>query len=199
MDPEASVDPEYTTQDPDWLPIVNLQTGELLKRLEMPKTIRVSRKKMRALLAEGIEVNVSDQCPKILSFLTLLFLVWQYAKRLSEIRTTEDGQVAAYFHDGSHVTGDCLVAAEGARSVARIKLVGTDAAVIQTVPFLGSRVVFRYPSAEQALSARQLHPVQSMGIHPEGIWAFIAGQLHICNALLLSLTDRGFVRSPRCA
>lgn len=42
----------------DFLPCYNGETGELLYRIHADKPVRVSRKKMRELLREGIDVHV---------------------------------------------------------------------------------------------------------------------------------------------
>ena len=55
---EAQNDPFMVHPDKDTLPIYNGQTGEIMKALPVPRTIRVSRRKMRAFCSQGIEVQV---------------------------------------------------------------------------------------------------------------------------------------------
>jgi hypothetical protein len=56
--PTASVDPFYEPQDPGILPTLNGATGELMKTVPLVKMYRMSRRKFRALCAEGIDVKV---------------------------------------------------------------------------------------------------------------------------------------------
>lgn len=56
----ATADPSYSPPDPDFIPTFNLGTGEHIKDLPLVKVYRVSRRKFRALCAEGIEVQVWD-------------------------------------------------------------------------------------------------------------------------------------------
>lgn len=72
----AAVDPNFDPPDPGILPTWNGQTGELLKNVPLLRMYRVSRRRFRALCAEGIDVQVT------LSFLSgsrladLSFLEW---------------------------------------------------------------------------------------------------------------------------
>lgn len=59
---EAQVDPSYdSAQHPDGyvVPFYNAKTGDHIVDIPMKNAIRVSRRKMRALCAEGINVQVS--------------------------------------------------------------------------------------------------------------------------------------------
>ena len=55
---EAQNDPFLEVPLQDKIPIVNGLTGKLLKALPVPKTIRVSRRKMRAFCTQGLDVQV---------------------------------------------------------------------------------------------------------------------------------------------
>lgn len=55
---EAQTDPHYEAPESDVLPIYNGLTGDLIKNVPIPKTIRYSRRKMRAHLTKGIDVQV---------------------------------------------------------------------------------------------------------------------------------------------
>lgn len=57
---EAQVDPTYDTSNPDGynVPFYNGKTGEHIIGIPMANAIRVSRRKMRALCAEGINIQV---------------------------------------------------------------------------------------------------------------------------------------------
>lgn len=55
---EIQADPSYDPPDDEVLKIYNGLNGELLTELHMPKVMRVSRRKTRAFLCQGIEVHV---------------------------------------------------------------------------------------------------------------------------------------------
>jgi hypothetical protein len=57
---EAQVDPTYDTSNPKGyaVPFYNAKTGEHIVDIPMVNAIRVSRRKMRALCAEGIDIQV---------------------------------------------------------------------------------------------------------------------------------------------
>ena len=56
---EAYNDPFVETPLQDEIPIYNGLTGKIMKALPIPRTIRVSRRKMRAFCSQGIDVQVS--------------------------------------------------------------------------------------------------------------------------------------------
>ncbi|KAM0300741.1 hypothetical protein ACHAPM_006033 [Fusarium culmorum] len=100
--PEAYVDREAIKEGlSSRFPFFDLATGEL--KASTPKApegsrIRVTRKKLRDLLATGIDVE------------------WE--KALKEVMSTEES-VTATFEDGSSVTGCLLVACDGSHSRVR--------------------------------------------------------------------------------
>jgi hypothetical protein len=55
----AANDPYFTPPDPGFLPTWNGATGEHLKDVPLLRMIRCSRRKLRALCAENIDVKVS--------------------------------------------------------------------------------------------------------------------------------------------
>jgi hypothetical protein len=58
---EAQNDPFWEAPEKDTFKIYNGLDGEVLKALPLPRTIRVSRRKMRAFCSQGIDVKVCDQ------------------------------------------------------------------------------------------------------------------------------------------
>ena len=54
---EMMTDPFYGEEDQGY-PFCNGKTGEVLKIVQSDSSLRLSRRKIRALLSEGIEVNV---------------------------------------------------------------------------------------------------------------------------------------------
>ena len=45
----------------DYMPLFNGQTGELIKKIPTPKVIRFSRRKLRAYLSKGIDIEVRSR------------------------------------------------------------------------------------------------------------------------------------------
>lgn len=54
----VAVDPYFEPPDPGIMPTRNAATGELLKDIPLLRMYRVSRRKMRALCAEDIDIQV---------------------------------------------------------------------------------------------------------------------------------------------
>ncbi len=137
------------TQKPDaatGLPIHNGKTGELLMEMAADKPFRVSRKKMRNLFKEGIDV--------------------QYGKQFKGASVGEDGKVHVEFTDGSTVTGDALVGCDGAKSKVRESIVGAEAAQLTD-----SHVsMFNFPhklDAELSKKIRDQNQLFITSIHPD--------------------------------
>lgn len=59
---QMMTDPSYDMHD-DGYPFCNGKTGELLKVVPSDMSLRLSRRKIRAVLSEGIHVNVSPHRP----------------------------------------------------------------------------------------------------------------------------------------
>lgn len=55
---EAKNDPNYATREKDVMPIMNGETGELMREIPIPRAIRVSRRKLRAFCSQEINVEV---------------------------------------------------------------------------------------------------------------------------------------------
>jgi hypothetical protein len=54
---ETLVDPTYSGNDP--IPHINGETGEIMKEVEVPGLVRVSRKKLRTFLTKGQDLDIS--------------------------------------------------------------------------------------------------------------------------------------------
>ena len=57
---EAQTDPHYEAPEAGVVPIYNGLTGDLIKNVPIPKTIRYSRRKMRANLTKGVNIKVTS-------------------------------------------------------------------------------------------------------------------------------------------
>lgn len=74
----AFVNPNRGLSEEDKLTMLNAQTGELLMRMPTPNVIRLARSKFRALVAEGLDIQVS-------TLLTLHDLVLYHLKKEKKI------------------------------------------------------------------------------------------------------------------
>jgi hypothetical protein len=55
---EAQNDPYLEYPPQDILPIYNGLTGDIMKAVPIPKTVRFSRRKLRAFCTEGLDIQV---------------------------------------------------------------------------------------------------------------------------------------------
>ncbi|KIM30786.1 hypothetical protein M408DRAFT_270199 [Serendipita vermifera MAFF 305830] len=133
------------------VPFYNGQTGVFMKEMPMKNSIRVSRRKMRALCAEGIQI--------------------EYGKNISRIETSSDETtVVAYFEDGSTYRGSTLIGADGAKSKVRELIMGAEDAKPSSVDIVLYNVNVCYGDAQKAKAIRAVHPVNHVALHPgEGI------------------------------
>ncbi|KAH9211598.1 hypothetical protein DL95DRAFT_510811 [Leptodontidium sp. 2 PMI_412] len=150
---EAYTDPNHIWKELEYTPWYNSKTGELIHRVPRTDTINISRRRMRKLCAEGIEVN--------------------YGMRFSEVSYTGD-KVTARFSDGSIVQGDLLIGADGVRSVVREKLLGIEKA--KAIPCHGNfaTAIAKYDDPETALRVRSGNWEACIGYHPDGICNMVA-------------------------
>ncbi|KKA18111.1 FAD binding domain-containing protein [Rasamsonia emersonii CBS 393.64] len=103
----VQVDASAPTAENDVVPILNAQSGEQLLAVPVQKFYRLRRSKLRALLAEGVDIR--------------------YGKKLQDITYSEDGRTAtAYFEDGTSASARLIIGADGARSTLRKLLIGPE-------------------------------------------------------------------------
>ena len=115
------------------------QSGEALVVLPPDGVRRVSKRKMRSLLSEGLRV--------------------QYNKRLTSF-TVSDTTVKITFEDGTSTSGTHLVGADGAKSLVRTRLLGNRAA-LTIMPY----TIYNFKTSYTAEQARHLRDTSS-GFHP---------------------------------
>ncbi|MCJ1311570.1 hypothetical protein MMC25_005243 [Agyrium rufum] len=142
---EAQNDPWQVPQDKT-LPIYNGIDGTIMKDVPSPRGTRVSRRKMRALCAEGIDVK--------------------YEHKLSNIVYDEDGSVTAEFENGVKASGSIIVGADGPRSSVRKILIG-EKADVTALDVIHTNVVIRYGDAEKARHVRSAHDEFAVCAHPD--------------------------------
>ncbi|MCJ1443818.1 MAG: hypothetical protein MMC23_004318 [Stictis urceolatum] len=157
---EAQVDPSHEPDSSkDSLPIYNGQTHELLKRVEVPKFYRLSRKRTRSLCAEGISIN--------------------FGKRLTDIETSPASKtVTAIFADSTHGSGTLLIGTDGPRSSVRTHLLGPRAS-LTPLPYTVVRLLATYPDPTTIPHLRNsIDSINGMALHPQGSYAFFSANEH---------------------
>ena len=127
-------------------------SGEILKDLAVPgRLVRVSRRKLRALCMEGVDVKQSHTLQTVTC-------------------NDEDNTVAATFTNGRSYTGTLLVGCDGPRSPTRDYLFNSEPSG-QAKPMQGAvnmPLAVTYADAEIAKFVRsKAHPVWCMAIHPD--------------------------------
>lgn len=119
---------------------------------------RVSRRKLRALCIDGLDI--------------------QWGKTLTEIEYRDDGEegVVARFADGSAYEGDIIVGADGPRSKVRELLLGTEVARSKPLGVVQNTTLVKYGDAKKALHVRSGNPLFYLGYNPDGIVNFVSGK-----------------------
>lgn len=143
---EAYADPGQSIDATTGLPIYNGKTGELIMEMAAEEPCRVSRKKMRNLFAEGIDV--------------------QYGKTVARAEYTESGKIKLEFKDGTSAIGDVLVGCDGAKSTVRENICGSEVAKLTTVPLSMFNFPYKF-DAELAKSIRDMNQLFITSIHPD--------------------------------
>ncbi|MCJ1302892.1 hypothetical protein MMC08_005697 [Hypocenomyce scalaris] len=157
---EAQVDPSYDPSNSAGyaVPFYNGKTGAHIMNIPMTNAIRVSRRKMRALCSEGIEI--------------------QYGKKLVKLTCPEsaDSGVIATFADGSTYTGSICIGTDGAQSNVRQIALGGNEGQAKALNVILYNVNVCYDDAEKALQVRKLHFMNSVALQPDkslSVWTSI--------------------------
>lgn len=148
----VQVDPSQPTAPKDDLNFMNAQSGETMASIPVQNFYRLRRRKLRGLLAEGLDVR--------------------YGKALRAIKYSSDGKRAkAFFEDGSSMSANLIVGTDGARSTLRRLVLGPESGAIRRLPYSAAFVQARF-SPEQARYLRHFHPLYIAGINPAGFFSF---------------------------
>lgn len=170
---EAYADSSLSPDATSGLPVYNGKTGELILEMVGEKPMRVSRKKMRNLFMEGIDV--------------------QYGKSVVSCGVIEDekdennGRVRVTFADGTHALGDAVVGCDGAKSVVRENIVGVEAAQLKVVPLSMFNFTQKFP-AEFSKDLRSRNPLFITSIHPDhGTMFWLSSEVTLISFPLFAL------------
>ncbi|KAI9771637.1 MAG: hypothetical protein M1840_001852 [Geoglossum simile] len=151
--PETQSDQQLDFDTIESFPIHNLQTAEVLKTIPLVTPRRVSRKRWRKLLMEGLDV--------------------QYGKTLRDISYPPEGGVLAHFEDGTTTAGTTLVGVDGSKSATRAHLFGEKAA-LTTLSYVMINAIAHYSPEHTKWITEAMHPFCHMGYHPEGTMFWIS-------------------------
>ncbi|KAM0265650.1 hypothetical protein ACHAQJ_000084 [Trichoderma viride] len=121
-------------------PFFDLDSGEL--KTQTPGAvksarIRVTRERLRRLLAEGIDIE------------------WE--KTLHKFQTNDNGTVSAVFEDGASCTGTLLVACDGGQSRVRRVLFPEESKLLMRLPV-------RTMGVKMLLTAEQVEPIRKLDL-----------------------------------
>jgi 2-polyprenyl-6-methoxyphenol hydroxylase-like FAD-dependent oxidoreductase len=144
---EAAVDPSFdsSAEGGYTVPFYNGKTGEHIISMPMKNAIRVSRRKMRNLCSEGLDIK--------------------YGEKLVSV-THEGSGVTAVFASGATAKGTIVIGTDGPQSTVRNILLGDKAASVPLDVVLYNMNVC-YGDAERALAVRKLHPMNTVALQPD--------------------------------
>ncbi|KAK9422028.1 hypothetical protein SUNI508_05036 [Seiridium unicorne] len=151
---EVQVDPNTPTPELDIAKMLNGATGEVVNELPFPKFYRFLRSRLRALMAEDIDIA--------------------YGKKLSSLSYAEDGaSVTVHYEDGTSEQGRLVIGADGSNSKVRRQLLGPDQAKLKQLP-LNATFINASFTREQALFLRSYHPLVTVIAHPDNMMSMLA-------------------------
>lgn len=172
---EVLCDPYYGDQDLT-LPHYNGKTGEKIFAMPGHKPIRVSRKKLRNFLSDGLDIHVRRDTVFRTAMVVTDALLEQYGKKLSDIKLNASGEgITATFTDGTSASGTLLVGCDGANSVVREVLVGKELARLEELDIQMFNISCAYPT-EVSKHLRTKHPCFKNSYHPDGFMYWLSIQ-----------------------
>jgi hypothetical protein len=168
----AQNDPFWDAPEEDFFNIYNGLDGTVLKALPLPRIVRVSRRKMRALCSQSIDVQVRNKTGKDSQWLTK----GQYGFEVTDVKYSDDGrEVTAIFANGSSVTGSLIIGTDGPRSKVRELLFGPERGAVCPMDIVHTNIAIAYHDSDKARFVRSAHPSASCMVHPN-LMCFIASR-----------------------
>lgn len=141
------VDPQQGIKDTGRFLFLDLATAQPKFVIPPSRRLRINRRKLRALLAEGVEVN--------------------WGRSIAGFENLGDGEgVEVEFQDGTKVKGRLLVGADGSSSRTRRLLLGEEEGKLYQLPVKFMGVTLRMTAA-QAQPLRDIDPLLFQGSHPD--------------------------------
>ncbi|KIW01753.1 uncharacterized protein PV09_06929 [Verruconis gallopava] len=152
--PTISCNPAIPMDAGGKYPIIHGETGKLLAGVPYARGLRVPRSKMRALCAEGIDV--------------------QYGMKLTGVDFDASGVgVTATFNDYEKVKASLIIGTDGPRSTMRIFAMGSEAeASTSKFPIFHTNMTVCYGDAEKAKYLRQEFPTSYLALSENSYHAF---------------------------
>jgi 2-polyprenyl-6-methoxyphenol hydroxylase-like FAD-dependent oxidoreductase len=149
--PAANCNPYLEfTEDVETVPAYNAITGDIIFKLPNPGGRRISRKRLRQVLVEGLDVR--------------------WGKQLEHIESASDTNIARLtFADGEVHEANYVFGADGVASKVRELLIGAAAARPLPSGFTIAMACPKYSDAEKAKYALSLHPVNTLYFHTSGV------------------------------
>jgi flavin-dependent dehydrogenase len=148
--PEALCNPGLNfDEDAELLPVYNGETGALLFKSKVPGARRVSRQRLRALLAQDLD----DGGGSI-----------RWGKQLAGFSEHGgSGPVRLRFEDGSTYDADFVLGTDGSSSRVRELLFnGDEAARVQLSGFMFASAIMQYGDAAKVEAVVKVHPVAAI-------------------------------------
>lgn len=135
--------------------ISNGQTGEVMIKLPIASSGRVSRTRLRAVLTEDIDIR--------------------YDHEISDIQLSADGEtVTAVFTNGKTHTSQLLLGADSASSFVRTWLLGKTAAAASEMPIIPYNFTTTFPADRARWLLQHTHPLIKCAPHPlQKTWIII--------------------------
>ena len=139
---EACCDSFYTGKHTSW-PMFNGQTGDKFFDIRGFNPLRVSRRKLRALLSEDIEVH--------------------YGKKIVSA-SVSNGSATATFADGSTATSALIIGCDGVYSYVCEAIVGRDLAANSSIDIQMFNACWTLPADVALLQRKAQHGVRKVGM-----------------------------------
>ncbi|KAF2488549.1 monooxygenase-like protein [Lophium mytilinum] len=144
---DIQVDPQQGIKDTGRFLFLDLATAEPRYVIPPSKRMRINRKKLRALLTEGLEKEI------------------HWGKNFASFDSISNDEVIVKFEDGTEARGSLLVGADGSSSRTRRALMGAEEAKLYQLPVRFMGVTVRM-TPEEVKPLREIDPLLFQGCLP---------------------------------